>query len=79
MGAYPPSIGATRSLLTGTGTTKFKDYMSCHVMVAKAKGLDRLKCSEVARRGLEDLKAVSRLLGDGPFLFGQPEARVVIQ
>ena len=47
--------------------------MSGHVTVAKAKGLDRLKWSEVERRGLEDLRAISKLLGDrdtiqwGPF------------
>ena len=43
---------------------KFKDFVSGHVTVAKAKGLDRLKWSEVERRGLEDLRAVSKLLGD---------------
>ena len=51
--------------------------MSSQVAAAKARGLDRLKWGDVARRGLEDLRAVSRLLGEGPFLFGQAEARSV--
>ena len=54
---------------------RFKDLVSSQVAAARARGLDRLKWSDVARRGLEDLRAVSRLLGEGPFLFGQAEAR----
>jgi len=73
VGTYPPG----KSLL-GVGTAKlFKELVSNHVMVAKAKGLDRLKWSDVARRGLDDLKAVSRLLGDSPFMFGSEAARSV--
>ena len=49
-----------QNLYIDTAQPWFKELVSNHVMVAKAKGLDRLKWSDVARRGLDDLKAVSR-------------------
>ena len=76
VGSYPQS--SAKSLLGGTPHNTFKDLMSGHVKVAKAKGVDHraTKWNDVARRGLEDLKAVSKLLGNNPFMFGA-EARSV--
>ena len=50
IGAYPGFFGATA----------FKAMVNNQVKSAKAKGLDRLSKAEVTRRGLDDLRAVSR-------------------
>ena len=50
IGAYPGFFGATA----------FKAMVNNQVKSAKVKGLDRLSKAEVTRRGLDDLRAVSR-------------------
>ena len=50
VGAYPGFFG----------TTAFKAMVNNQVKGAKARGLDRLSKAEVSRRGLDDLRAVSR-------------------
>ena len=50
IGAYPGFFG----------TTAFKAMVNNQVKSAKVKGLDRLNKAEVVRRGLDDLRAVSR-------------------
>ena len=50
IGAYPGFFG----------TTAFKAMVNNQVKSSTARGIDRLTEAEVTRRGLDDLKAVSR-------------------
>ena len=54
---YKDIVGAHSGLF---GTTAFRAMVNSQVKAAKARGFDRLDDAEVVRRGLEDLRAISR-------------------